>query len=87
MLYAYFGSKQGLYLAYIDRTGRELLERLLGAAQPEQPPAAPPPVRQLPQKRLVYRSQCTPRPYLPNVALTHFEAAFRTWPWPGYTEI
>jgi AcrR family transcriptional regulator len=32
MLYAYFGSKEGLYLAYIDRTGRELLDRLLGAA-------------------------------------------------------
>jgi AcrR family transcriptional regulator len=28
MLYAYFGSKEGLYVAYIDRTGRELLERL-----------------------------------------------------------
>jgi AcrR family transcriptional regulator len=32
MLYAYFDSKEGLYLAYIDRTGRELLDRLLGAA-------------------------------------------------------
>jgi AcrR family transcriptional regulator len=32
MLYAYFGSKEGLYLAYLDRTGRELLDRLLGAA-------------------------------------------------------
>ena len=28
MLYAYFGSKEGLYIAYIDRTGGELLERL-----------------------------------------------------------
>jgi AcrR family transcriptional regulator len=28
MLYAYFGSKEGLYVAYIDGTGRELLERL-----------------------------------------------------------
>jgi len=28
MLYAYFGSKEGLYVAYIDRTGRELLDRL-----------------------------------------------------------
>jgi len=28
MLYAYFESKEGLYLAYIERTGQELLERL-----------------------------------------------------------
>ncbi len=28
MLYAYFGSKEGLYVAYIDRTGQELLHRL-----------------------------------------------------------
>jgi len=28
MLYSYFGSKEGLYVAYIDRTGRELLDRL-----------------------------------------------------------
>ena len=28
MLYAYFGSKEGLYLAYIRRAGGELLERL-----------------------------------------------------------
>jgi AcrR family transcriptional regulator len=28
MLYAYFGSKEGLYVAYIERTGQELLERL-----------------------------------------------------------
>lgn len=28
MLYAYFGSKQGLYIAFIDQEGRELLERL-----------------------------------------------------------
>jgi AcrR family transcriptional regulator len=33
MLYAYFGSKEGLYIAYIDRTGRELLSRLLGASR------------------------------------------------------
>ena len=32
MLYSYFGSKEGLYVAYIDRTGRQLLERLVGAA-------------------------------------------------------
>jgi AcrR family transcriptional regulator len=40
MLYAYFGSKEGLYLAYIDRTGRELLDRLLGAAEAGAPPLA-----------------------------------------------
>jgi AcrR family transcriptional regulator len=39
MLYAYFGSKEGLYLAYIDRTGRELLERLVAAAAREHDPA------------------------------------------------
>src|SRR5205823_9229599 len=32
MLYAYFGSKEGLYVAYVNRTGRELLARLSGAA-------------------------------------------------------
>jgi AcrR family transcriptional regulator len=32
MLYAYFGSKEGLYLAYVDRSGRELVERLVAAA-------------------------------------------------------
>jgi AcrR family transcriptional regulator len=31
MLYAYFGSKEGLYLAYIERTGGELVERLVAA--------------------------------------------------------
>ncbi len=31
MLYSYFGSKEGLYVAYIDRTGRELLDRLVRA--------------------------------------------------------
>ena len=31
MLYAYFGSKEGLYVAYIDRTGKELLDRLVRA--------------------------------------------------------
>lgn len=35
MLYTYFGSKEGLYLAYIERSGGELLERLVGAAPPE----------------------------------------------------
>src|SRR5205085_6392843 len=38
MLYAYFGSKEGLYAAYIDRTGRELLERLLKAAGADDSP-------------------------------------------------
>jgi AcrR family transcriptional regulator len=38
MLYAYFGSKEGLYVAYIDRTGRELLDRMVGAARREDPP-------------------------------------------------
>jgi AcrR family transcriptional regulator len=32
MLYTYFGSKEGLYLAYIERAGGELLERLVAAA-------------------------------------------------------
>jgi AcrR family transcriptional regulator len=31
MLYAYFGSKEGLYIAYIERTGGELVERLVAA--------------------------------------------------------
>ncbi len=31
MLYTYFGSKEGLYLAYIERSGQELLERLQGS--------------------------------------------------------
>lgn len=35
MLYTYFGSKEGLYLAYIERAGGELLERLVSAAPPE----------------------------------------------------
>jgi AcrR family transcriptional regulator len=38
MLYAYFGSKEGLYVAYIERTGQELLERLQRAF-PEPEPA------------------------------------------------
>jgi AcrR family transcriptional regulator len=33
MLYAYFGSKEGLYVAYIERTGGELVQRLVGADQ------------------------------------------------------
>jgi AcrR family transcriptional regulator len=35
MLYTYFGSKEGLYLAYIERAGGELLERLLRATAPD----------------------------------------------------
>ncbi len=31
MLYAYFGSKEGLYLAYVERTGAELVARLVAA--------------------------------------------------------
>jgi len=31
MLYAYFDSKEGLYVAYIERTGRDLMERLRAA--------------------------------------------------------
>lgn len=38
LVYAYFGSKEGLYLAYIERSGRELLERMRGAAAPSAAP-------------------------------------------------
>jgi AcrR family transcriptional regulator len=38
MLYTYFGSKEGLYVAYINLTGAQLLERLQHAAQREAPP-------------------------------------------------
>jgi AcrR family transcriptional regulator len=40
MIYAYFGSKEGLYIAYIDRTGRQLLDRLGHAAPRERHPRA-----------------------------------------------
>jgi AcrR family transcriptional regulator len=40
MLYAYFGSKEGLYLAYIERAGSELLERLVNARAPDERPAS-----------------------------------------------
>src|SRR5207302_9813726 len=40
MLYTYFGSKEGLYVAYIDRTGRELVDRLVAAARPGDEPIA-----------------------------------------------
>ncbi len=38
MLYTYFGSKEGLYVAYIHLTGRDLLQRLEGAAARDAPP-------------------------------------------------
>jgi len=33
MLYAYFGSKEGLYVAYVERTGGELVRRLVRAGR------------------------------------------------------
>src|ERR1700683_4054549 len=38
MVYAYFDSKERLYLAYIERTGRELLDRLVRSTRPEDAP-------------------------------------------------
>jgi AcrR family transcriptional regulator len=38
MLYAYFGSKEGLYIAYVNQTGGELLDRLNRAAARQDPP-------------------------------------------------
>ena len=40
MVYTYFGSKEGLYLAYIKRAGGELLERLIAARSPDPSPGA-----------------------------------------------
>ena len=40
MLYTYFGSKEGLYLAYIERAGSDLLERLVSAEAPDRSPAS-----------------------------------------------
>jgi AcrR family transcriptional regulator len=40
MLYAYFDSKEGLYLAYIKRAGGELLERLVSARPRDAAPGA-----------------------------------------------
>lgn len=37
MLYNYFGSKQGLYVAYVERSGRELLDTMRLAASPDSP--------------------------------------------------
>jgi AcrR family transcriptional regulator len=38
MLYAYFGSKEGLYVAYVERTGGELVQRLVNADRAHVPP-------------------------------------------------
>ena len=38
LVYSYFRSKEGLYLAYVERAGRELLERLRRAADPSAAP-------------------------------------------------
>lgn len=40
MLYAYFGSKEGLYSAYIEVTGRELVQRLARADRAQVPRGA-----------------------------------------------
>ena len=37
MLYNYFGSKQGLYVAFVERDGRELLESMRLAGSPDAP--------------------------------------------------
>jgi AcrR family transcriptional regulator len=38
LVYAYFGSKERLYVAYIEQSGRELLDRMRSAADPGAPP-------------------------------------------------
>jgi AcrR family transcriptional regulator len=45
MLYAYFGSKEGLYLAYIERTGGDLVQRLVNANQADADHPGPPRLR------------------------------------------
>jgi AcrR family transcriptional regulator len=40
MLYAYFGSKEGLYVAYVHRAGNELLERLVATPARGESPGA-----------------------------------------------
>ena len=40
LLYTYFGSKEGLYLAYIERAGGELIDRLVNAQAPDRSPAS-----------------------------------------------
>jgi AcrR family transcriptional regulator len=39
VVYAYFGSKEGLYAAYVEREGRELIARMRGAADASVDPA------------------------------------------------
>jgi AcrR family transcriptional regulator len=39
MLYNYFDSKQGLYIAFVERDGRELLESMRRAGSPDAPAA------------------------------------------------
>src|SRR5947207_9304559 len=39
MLYNYFGSKQGLYVAYVERSGELLMQRMRDAAPPDTPAA------------------------------------------------
>lgn len=38
LVYAYFGSKEELYAAYIERSGRELMDRMRAATDPDAPP-------------------------------------------------
>jgi AcrR family transcriptional regulator len=38
LVYAYFGSKEGLYFAYIEGSGRDLLDRMRAATAPGEPP-------------------------------------------------
>jgi AcrR family transcriptional regulator len=40
MVYAYFGSKDGLYLAYVEQAGQDLLDRLRAAGDPSLAPQA-----------------------------------------------
>jgi AcrR family transcriptional regulator len=78
MLYTYFGSKEGLYLAYIERAGGELLERLVGAR-----PAGPGPTAMLRARigeflsfveehgdgwRVLFRELASTRPFAERVA-------------------
>ena len=39
VVYAYFGSKEGLYAAYVEREGRELIARMRGATDTSVDPA------------------------------------------------
>jgi AcrR family transcriptional regulator len=38
MLYNYFGSKRGLYVAYVERSGHQLIASMRTAAPPDEPP-------------------------------------------------